>query len=62
MTDFLKLVLGDKLGKKPKRAKKGKRGAQSAAYLKRRTTTKKNVSRKLLKYKRKGYTPKNRLK
>jgi len=61
MTDFLKLVLGDKIAKK-KKAKKGKWGAQSAAHVKRRATNQKKVSRKLLKYKRKGYVPKNRLK
>jgi hypothetical protein len=61
MTDFMKLVLGDKLGKK-KKAKKGKWGGQSLAHIKRRTTDKKKVSRKLLKYRRKGYVPKKRIK
>ena len=61
MTDFMKLVLGDKLGKK-KKAKKGKWGSQSLAHIKRRTTDAKKVNRKLLKYKRKGYSPKSRLK
>ena len=61
MTDFLKLVLGDKIAKK-KKAKKGKWGGQSLAHVKRLATNKKKVRAKLLKYKRKGYTPKNRIK
>ena len=68
MTDFKALVLG-KIGKgstsnpfKKKKTKKGKWGSQSLAHVKRRVTNQKKVSRKLLKYKRKGYTPKNRLK
>jgi hypothetical protein len=61
MVDFKTLVLGAKLGKK-KEAKKGKWGGQSLAHVKRRATDKKKVSRKILKYKRKGYVPKNRIK
>lgn len=61
MTDFLKLVLGDKLGKKTKK-KKGKWGSQSLANLKRRHTTKKKIQEKLRKYKYKGVTPKKRIK
>ena len=68
MTDFKALVLG-KIGKgnesnpfRKKKTKKGKWGSQSLAHLKRRATKQKKVSRKLLKYKRKGYVPKNRIK
>ena len=67
MTDFKKLVLG-KMGEGKetnpfkKKAKKGKWGSQSLAHIKRRTTDAKKVNRKLLKYKRKGYSPKSRLK
>jgi hypothetical protein len=51
-------------GKKLKNSKlkKGKWGGQSLDHIKRRTTSKKKIRAKILKYKRKGYTPKNRLK
>jgi hypothetical protein len=51
-----------KLLKGTKRLKHGAWGSQSLDNLKRRTLTKKKIRAKVTKYKRKGYTPKSRLK